>query len=141
MKEYVFDFTHRVKYYETDKMGYVHNSNYFRFFEIGREEAMRNLGISYDEMEKRGVMMPLIEQYAHYHIPAVYDDNVIIRTYVKEVPTVKIHFEYKVLRMQEGKEILLCQGWNKLCFVDETTRKPMRCPIWLQEKLEKVLSE
>lgn len=85
--------------------------------------------------------MPLIEQYAHYHIPAVYDDNVIIRTYVKEVPTVKIHFEYKVLRMQEGKEILLCQGWNKLCFVDETTRKPMRCPKWLQEKLEKVLSE
>lgn len=52
MKEYVFDFNHRVKYYETDKMGYVHNSNYFRFFEIGREEAMRNLGISYDEMEK-----------------------------------------------------------------------------------------
>ena len=84
--------------------------------------------------------MPLIEQYAHYHTPAVYDDNIIIRTYLKEIPAVKIHFEYKVLRKQGDKEILLFEGWNKLCFVDEETRKPMRCPVWLQEKLEKVLS-
>lgn len=139
MQGYVFDFFHRVKYYETDKMGYVHNSNYFRFFEIGREETMRSIGISYDEIEKHGIMMPLIEQYAHYHTPAFYDDYITIRTTLKSLPGAKIHFDYKVLKQTKDKEILLCEGWNELCFVDKDTRKPLRCPAWLEEKLKKVL--
>ncbi|MBR1769212.1 MAG: acyl-CoA thioesterase [Bacteroidales bacterium] len=141
MKEYSFDFNHRVKYYETDKMGYVHNSNYFRFFEIGREETMRNLGISYDSLEKNGVMMPLIEQYSRYHTPALYDDIITIRTFIKNIPTLKMHFDYTVVRKEGDKEVLLCNGWNELCFVDFNSRKPIRCPQWLKEKLEKVLSE
>lgn len=140
MKEYTFDFTHRVKYYDTDKMGYVHNSNYFRYFEIGREETMRSLGISYDSLEKSGVMMPLIEQHARYHIPAVYDDTVIIRTHIRTVPSAKIHFDYEVLRKQGDKEILLCEGWNDLCFVDCQTRKPLRCPSEIKDKLKALLS-
>ncbi len=140
MKEYVFDFYHRVKYYETDKMGYVHNSNYFRYFEIGREETMRQIGLSYDEIERRGIMMPLIEQYAHYHTPAIYDDYIIIRTTIKSLPKAKIHFDYRVIKQVENKEILLCEGWNELCFVHQNTRKPLRCPNWLEEKLENVLS-
>ncbi|MBQ7985500.1 MAG: acyl-CoA thioesterase [Bacteroidales bacterium] len=141
MKEYSFDYSYRIKYYETDKMGYVHNSNYFRLFETGREETMRHCGLSYDDIEKMGVMMPLIEQFARYHVPAHYDDNVIIRTTVKGMPTAKIHFEYEVFSVQNGKKVLHCNGWNKLCFVDEQTRKPQRCPKFLTDILEKVFSE
>lgn len=142
MEKISFDFFHRVKYYETDQMGYVHNSNYFRFFEIGREETMRSLSITYKDVEEKGVMMPLIQQYAHYHTPALYDDVIIIRTTVKQVPTTRIHFDYEILRKAEGEKIsLLCEGWNELCFVDKQSRKPMRCPIWLQEIFEKILSE
>ncbi|MDO5761007.1 MAG: thioesterase family protein, partial [Bacteroidota bacterium] len=113
--------------------------NYFRYFEIGREETLRSIGLSYDQVEKQGVMMPLIEQYAHYHTPALYDDYITIRTSLKSVPTSRIHFDYKVIKKVEDKEILLCEGWNELCFVDSKTRKPLRCPVWLQESLKKVL--
>mgnify|MGYP004443943635 FL=1 len=136
------DHQHRITYYETDQMGYVHNSNYFRFFEIGREETMRYAGVCYGDMEKQGVMMPLITQYARYHTPALYDDIITIRTTIAQMPAAKIHFDYKVLRIDEnGKETLLCEGWNELCFVDRQTRKPMRCPKWVEEKLQKVLPE
>lgn len=141
MKTYSFEFPHRVKYYETDQMGYVHNSNYFRFFETGREETMRHLGLSYDAIEKLGVMMPLIEQYAHYHAPARYDDELIIHTTISKIPEAKIHFDYCVYSIQNGKKIVHCKGWNKLCFVNRNTRKPLRCPEFLTKIMEKVLSE
>lgn len=140
MEPVVVDVKHRVQYYETDKMGYVHNSNYFRFFEIGRTEFMRTYGVEYSAMEKEGVMMPLIEQHARYHTPALYDELITIRTIVEKMPMSRIHFEYRILKTDaNGKEVLVCEGWNELCFIDEKTRKPLRCPLWVQEKLEKVL--
>ena len=93
-----FDYKFRVGYVDTDKMGIVHNSNYFRYFEIGRIELMRHLGVSYKTMEDNGIMMPLIEQYAKYLKPAYFDEELIIRTSLEQIPMVKIRFNYEVLR-------------------------------------------
>jgi acyl-CoA thioester hydrolase len=136
---YSYDIEIRAEYVDTDKMGVVHNSNYFRFFERGRCEIMRSLGISYKEIEDRGLVMPLVEQYAKYHSPAYYDDLLILRTTINEIPKAKIRFEYQVFRKEEQKERLLCQGYNVLAFTDEKTLRPKPCPVYLVEKLEKVL--
>ena len=134
-----FDHKFRVGYVDTDKMGIVHNSNYFRYFEIGRIELMRHLGVSYKMMEDNGVMMPLIEQYAKYLKPAYFDEELIVRTSINTVPAVKIRFDYQVLREKEGKEEILCEGYNTLAFIDERSRKPHPCPLWIREKLSKIL--
>lgn len=134
-----FDYKFRVGYVDTDKMGIVHNSNYFRYFEIGRIELMRHLGVSYKTMEDNGIMMPLIEQYAKYLKPAYFDEELIIRTSLEQIPMVKIRFDYKVLRKNEGKEEMICEGYNVLAFINEKTRKPHQCPDWIKEKLKEIL--
>ncbi len=135
-----YDIKIRVSYVDTDKMGVVHNSNYFRFFERGRIELMRYLGVSYKTMEDEGVMMPLIDQYAKYIKPGYFDEELIVRTSLNEVPSVKIRFDYQVLRKIEGgKEEILCEGYNTLAFINEKTRKPHPCPLWIREKLKEIL--
>lgn len=134
-----YDYKFRVEYVETDKMGVVHNSNYFRYFERGRVELMRYLGVSYKTMEDNGIMMPLIEQYAKYHKPAYFDEELIIRTTLNTMPTAKIRFDYQVIRKTETSEELICEGYNQLAFIDEKTRKPHSCPLWIREKLSKIL--
>lgn len=134
-----YDIKIRVSYVDTDKMGVVHNSNYYRFFERGRIELMRYLGVSYKKMEDEGVMMPLVDQYAKYLKPAYFDEELIVRTSINTVPAVKIRFDYQVLREKEGKEEILCEGYNTLAFIDERSRKPHPCPLWIREKLSKIL--
>lgn len=140
MKIIHFDFQRRVRYFEVDKMGYVHNSNVFRYFENGREETMRHFGLSYFDIEKQGVMMPLVEQYCHYHIPAAYDDLITIRTTIKAMPTAKIRFDYEIFSIKNCNKVLNYEGFNILCFVDLVSRKPMRCPNFIKEFFEKILS-
>lgn len=120
-------------------MGVAHNSNYFRYFERGRCETMRQAGITYKEMENRGIMMPLVEQYAKYLLPAYYDDVLIVRTSIQSLPIAKIRFDYQVLRIENQEEKLLCQGYNVLAFIDVESRRPKACPSWVVEKLKKVL--
>ncbi len=136
---YSCDIQIRVEYVDTDKMGVAHNSNYFRYFERGRCETMRQAGITYKEMENRGIMMPLVEQYAKYLLPAYYDDVLIVRTSIQSLPIAKIRFDYQVLRIENQEEKLLCQGYNVLAFIDVESRRPKACPSWVVEKLKKVL--
>ncbi len=136
---YICDTKIRVEYVDTDKMGVVHNSNYFRFFERGRCEAMRSIGIGYKDIETSGVYMPVIEQYAKYIMPAYYDEELIVRTAVEKLPMAKIRFDYQVLRIKNEKEELLCRGFNVLAFTDIETNRPKGCPQWVLEKLSKVL--
>lgn len=136
---YNCDIQIRVEYVDTDKMGVAHNSNYFRYFERGRCETMRQVGITYKEMENRGIMMPLVEQYAKYLLPAYYDDVLIVRTSIQSLPIAKIRFDYQVLRIENQEEKLLCQGYNVLAFIDVESRRPKACPSWVVEKLKKVL--
>lgn len=81
----------RVRYSETDQMGYVYNGNYAQYYEVGRVEMLRSLGMTYGSMESSGVMMPLLELKCKFIRPAFYDQELTIKTTVKELPGVRIH--------------------------------------------------
>ena len=124
----------RVRYGETDQMGYVHHGNYALYFEIGRIELMRSIGISYKALEDDGVMMPVLNLTCKYLAPAKYDDELCVETEVKEIPTgARINFSYKITN-QDGK--LLTIGETELVFVDMKKNRPTRAPKILIEKLK-----
>ena len=113
----------RVRYAETDKMGFVYYGNYATYLEVARVEALRNLGVTYKNLEDSGVLLPVIDYSISYKSPAFYDDNLTIKTSILELPKVKIKFVYEVLRGEE----LLCNANTTLVFMNEN-RKPIRCP-------------
>ncbi len=115
----------RVRYAETDKMGYCYYGNYAAYFEVARVETLRNFGLSYKDMEDSGVMMPVLEQRTKYIRPAKYDDLLTIRTIIKKKPSVRMLFEYEVYN-EEGT--LLTIGETTLVFVDMETMKPTQMP-------------
>ena len=109
----------RVHYALTDQMGVVYHSRYAEFFEIGRTEALRQLGITYKEIEAAGVIMPVTEMYIRYLRPAKYDDLLTIVTILKELPHQhKIIFYNEIYN--EAKE-LLCTGSTSLYFLARAT--------------------
>lgn len=136
---YSFDTYIRVEYVDTDKMGVVHNSNYFRYFERARCETMRDIDVNYKDIEAAGLIMPVIEQYAKYISPAYYDDLLIVRTTISDFPSVRMRFDYQVLKRQNEVEKLLCQGFNVLAFMKPGGTRPQPCPEWVMEKLHRVL--
>jgi acyl-CoA thioester hydrolase len=121
-------FTHesllRVRYAETDRMGYVYYGNYATYFEVGRVEAMRALGIPYKMLEDRGILLPVSTYEVKFLQPAFYDDALRIVTTIPSLPTVRIRFEYQAFR----DDVLLCKAATDLVFVDAATGKPMRAP-------------
>ncbi len=114
----------RVRYVETDQMGYSHHSNYIIYYEYGRVEALRSLGMSYKELEGSGVMMPVIDSGSKYLKPALYDDLIKIEVIVPSLPTVRMRFEYKLY----VNDVLINEGHTTLAFVDIKTGRPMRPP-------------
>ncbi len=117
----------RVRYVETDQMGYSHHSNYIIYYEFGRVEALRSLGMSYREMEDSGVMMPVIECGSKYIKPALYDDLITIKVSVPELPTIKIRFEYNLF----VGDTLINKGHTTLAFVNMKTGRPIKAPNYL----------
>ena len=95
--------TLRVRYGETDPMKYVYYGNYAEYLEVARVELFRTLGISYDEIEKRGIWLPVSENKIKYLKPAFYDEILEIHTYVRKVPGVKIEFEYEIYNDSKQK--------------------------------------
>lgn len=130
-----FDLNVRVRYAETDKMGVVYHGNYAQYFEMGRVEWLRNLGISYKWMEDEGVMLPVVALNMNYKKPAYYDDLLTVRTIFKSQTSVKIEFDYEIYN---EKEELLTTGYSVLVFVDMKTGKPMLPPEYVVEKLKKL---
>ena len=122
----------RVRYGETDQMGYVYYGMYAMYYEVARVESLRQLGLTYRSIEEMGVMMPVLENKSKYLAPALYDENLRIVTTLREKPGVKIKFEYEIFN-EENK--LIHQGETLLAFVDKTTNRPRRPP----EAMEKVL--
>jgi acyl-CoA thioester hydrolase len=100
----------RVTYAEVDKMGRVYYANYLKWFEVGRAEFIRARGKSYKDLEESGLLMPVIEAYARYREPAVYDDMVEIRTGVASVDQVRCKFAYRIKRKLD--EVLLVEGYT-----------------------------
>ena len=98
-------------------MGIIYHPNYYIYFEIGRTEFLRETaGISYKEMEELGVMLPLTETHCKYRIPAKYDDELLVRTAIKEITVARIAFSYKLLRTSDGA--MLAEGETVHAFVN-----------------------
>lgn len=117
-------------------MGYVYYGNYATYFEIGRVEAMRELGISYAELEESGVMMPVIRYEINYKKPAFYDEELTIVTRVRKVPRSRILFEYETWN---AKGEMLNSALTELVFVDSKTMKPHRAPQVIVDAADKYL--
>ena len=115
----------RVQYYETDQMGVVHHSNYIRYFEVGRTELIRRLGMSYKDLEDSGTVMPITNVEVRYFYPARYDELLRVKIVVKEMPKVRMVFFYEIYN-EEGK--LLADGSTTLAFLNKETGRPQRCP-------------
>ncbi|MDQ6482207.1 thioesterase family protein [Dyadobacter sp. LHD-138] len=122
----------RVRYADTDQMGYVYYGNYARYYEIGRVEALRSVGFSYREMEEAGVMMPVYENRSRYMKPARYDDELTIKVVLKHMPRTRVVFEYEI-RNQD--DVLLNVGETTLVFQMRDTAKLCVAPEELLAKL------
>lgn len=130
MKEYEFQV--RVRYAETDQMGVVYHGNYAQYFEMGRVEWLRNMGVSYKWMEENGVMLPVVSLSMNYKKPARYDDLLTVKTILKSQTSVKIEFDYEIHNEQNE---LLTTGYSMLVFVDMKTGRPMLPPDYVLEKI------
>ncbi|MDR0227978.1 MAG: acyl-CoA thioesterase [Flavobacteriaceae bacterium] len=132
-----FDTKVRVRYGETDQMGVVYHGNYAQFFEIGRVEWLRNLGVSYKKMEELGVMLPVVSLTMNYKRSARYDDELTICTIFKKQTGVKIEFEYEIYNQNDE---LLTTGYSLLVFVDMKSGRPTAPPDYVKVKLEELIA-
>jgi len=109
-----------VRYAETDQMGIAHHSNYAVWFEAGRTEYIKSLGISYTRVEELGLMLPLKSLHCDFIKPAKYEDSIIILTKIKESNGVRLSFSYNVLNKEDGT--LLAKGETEHVWTDKTFR-------------------
>ncbi len=121
----------RVRYAETDRMGYAYYGNYATYLEVARVEALRALGISYKKLEDSGVMLPVLEYKIKYFKPAYYDDLLTIETRIEERPGVRIMFKY-IVSNEKNEE--LSKAETTLVFVSTESGKPTKAP----EEVEKL---
>lgn len=119
----IFEYEKNVKYYETDKMGVVHHSNYIRWFEEARVEFMRQNDLSYKKMESEGIQIPVVSVSCKYKSPAGFDDTVIVKVRIKKYNGIILELEYEVID-KDTKEVRVT-GDSSHCFVDDKTFKPI----------------
>lgn len=116
----------RVRYADTDKMQFVYNGKYLEYFEVGRTELLRSLGLPYSEIEKAGYQLPLLETGIQYKKPAYYDDVLEIEAGISEIYTAKVHIEYTVRRKSNNE--VITTGFTDHIFIREDNKKPTRPP-------------
>ncbi|MDE6858376.1 MAG: acyl-CoA thioesterase, partial [Alistipes sp.] len=122
----------RVWYKETDQMGFVHHSNYICYYEAARSSFMRWLGVSYAEMEARGVMMPILDVHSKYMWPAFFEEELTVRLTVKELPMARFTGYYEVFN-EAGR--LINTGSTTLGFIRSDNHRPCRAPQWFVDLL------
>lgn len=122
----------RVRYSETDKMGVVYHGNYIQYFEVGRVEYMRDIGVVYANMEKQGIGMPVVNIVINYKKPAVYDEEIVIETWIEKLPTSKIIFHNRAID-ESGNTV--CDAQVTLVFVNSDFR-PIKSPILVVDALK-----
>lgn len=130
---YTFETKVRVRYAETDQMGYVYYGNYATFYEVGRVELFRSLGFSYKALEDSGIMLPVLELQSKFLKPAKYDEEITVKASLNEKPSVKIRFDYELFN-QRGE--LLNTGSTTLVFVDMKRNKPCVAPADFLARLQ-----
>lgn len=124
-----YDSKMRVAYYDTDKMGVVWHGNYLKYFENAREEMFRSLGLSYEELEKSGIIMPVANASLRYVRPLRYGDEFVVRVSVEEAPLVRMVFKYRILSLDSE---LMAEGSTTLVFVDVLSGRPVKAPTALR---------
>jgi acyl-CoA thioester hydrolase len=140
MPEPVHQTTYRVLYGDTDAAGVVYYANYLRFFERGRTEYMREMVLTYRDIENQGLILPVIESYSRYKAPAAYDDLLIIETSLVELKNVSCRFNYRIYRNDnDNSKTLLAKGYTVHASVNRNG-KLTRFPANLIEKLKKIIS-
>ena len=126
--------TLRVRYGETDPMKYVYYGNYAEYFEVGRVELFRSIGMPYDEIENQGIWLPVSEYKIKYFKPALYDQILEIHTYIKKIPGVRIEFEYEIFNESKQK---ITEAATTLFFLDSRTNRIVKCPDFLMNLIQK----
>jgi len=122
----------KIRYSETDQMGVVHHGNYAQFFEIGRLDWINKLGLSYKKMESGGVLLPVLSMQVNFIKSAYYDDELTLYTNLVEMPTAKIKFKYEIYN---NNLELITTANTELVFVSKETKKPIRCPKYILDRI------
>ncbi|MBN2214348.1 MAG: acyl-CoA thioesterase [Bacteroidales bacterium] len=128
---YIYETQIRVRYNETDRMGYLHHSIYAAYFEIARTEMMRNLGITYRDLEDSGIILPVYELNISFRQPAFYDDELTVKSILTMIPVIRLIIKYEVFNHDRQ---ILCTATSTNVFVNALNRKPVRAPETVLEK-------
>jgi acyl-CoA thioester hydrolase len=123
----------RVRYADTDQMKHVYYSKYLEYFEQGRSDLLRQVGLPYPEIESMGFFLPVIEAYIKYRQPARYDELLEVKTVLREIPATRIRIEYEILR--QGDAVVIAEGYTVHSIVAAGTGKPVRAPDAFVEAL------
>jgi acyl-CoA thioester hydrolase len=123
----------RVRYGETDQMGYMYYGNYAQFYEVGRVEMLRSMGLSYRGMEEFGIMMPVLEMTTRYIKPALYDEEITVKVTVEKMPGIRIVFNYELFN-EAG--VLINTAETLLIFVNMKTNRPCMGPQYFLDKMK-----
>ena len=122
----------KVRYCETDQMGLVHHGSYINYFEEARIAWISNLGFSYSEMEKSGIILPVSKLNVSYLRPTYFDDVLVVSVELTEIPTSRLIFNYTI----KNKDEVVVTGTTVLAFLNKITKKPVRCPDYMLEKVK-----
>ena len=123
----------RVRYAETDQMGYCYYGNYAQYFEVARVEALRDLGVNYKNIEEMGFLMPVLDFNIKYLKPAFYDEELTIVCKIPVLPGIRIKFEYETFNQNKEK---INFATTTLVFLDKKSKKPVNCPSIIIDKLK-----
>jgi acyl-CoA thioester hydrolase len=126
--------TIRVRYGETDKMGYLYYGHYPEYFEVSRTDMIRLFGLSYKEIEDRGIIMPVRSMKVEYKRPAHYDELLVVKSCLKSLPEIKLDIDYEIVN---ARYQVICTGNTVLAFVDLHTGRPRRAPDFFIKAVEK----
>ena len=121
----------KVRYCETDQMGLVHHGSYINYFEEARISWISNLGFSYSEIEKSGIILPVSKLNINYLSPAYFDDELVVNVELAEPPTSRLIFNYTI----KNKNEVVVTGNTVLAFLNKETKRPVRCPDYILEKV------
>ena len=121
----------KVRYCETDQMGLVHHGSYVNYFEEARISWISNLGFSYGEMEKSGIILPVSKLNINYLRPAYFENDLVVNVELAELPTSRLIFNYTITNKHE----VVVTGTTVLAFLNKETKKPVRCPDYMLEKV------
>jgi len=134
----ILSYTHqmRSRYSETDKMGYVYYGHYLSYFEVARTEMLRSAGIAYSDMERDGIILPVIYAQSSYKFPVHYDELMNIEVMIFRKPLVKLDTFYRVTTESGGENQTHVVGQVTLCFSNGESRKPCRAPEYITNLFE-----